>query len=170
MSVKVYMSFFHSNWLTRSRPMDSKCSHLLPHWHLCSSHRGCLSPCWRWEMNRPGTCAAQTQTGSKEGILSHLRTCPLVWKRALLWQSTDHYQETTVQNKRPICFVHKHEERRENMIITKISTKDKNSKFSFTAAICGITLTDIVYISVTIAMIDSLMILNSLEKENSRLD
>lgn len=39
---------------------------------------------WRWEWNRSGVCAAQTQTGSKEGIMSHLRCRPLVWKHALL--------------------------------------------------------------------------------------
>lgn len=87
-SVEMCMRFFffiHSNWLTRSRPTDSKCSRLLFHWHLCSS-RPWLSRShhWRWEWNRSGVCAAQTQTGSKEGIMSHLRCRPLVWKRALL--------------------------------------------------------------------------------------
>lgn len=45
---------------------------------LSQSHR------WRWEWKRSGVCAAQTQTGSKEGTMSHLQCRPLVWKRALL--------------------------------------------------------------------------------------
>lgn len=80
-------------------------------------------PRWRWEWNRPGMCAAQTQTGSKEEIVLHLWTHPL-----LRWSTmSDHYEETTVRMK-GACFVQKHEERNEIMISKKILAKKRRKK------------------------------------------
>lgn len=124
---------------------------------------------WRWEWNRPRMCAAQTLTGSKEGIMSHLRTRSLVWKQALLRWSTvsDHYKETTVRMNSD-CFVQKHEEIREIMIATKILAKTKilNSvwQLPFVALHWLILSISVLLLAMNYSS------LNSLEKENSRLD
>lgn len=78
------------------------------------------SRCWRWEWNRPGICAAQTQTGR---IVSHLwMQPPLRWTTV-----SDHYEETTVRMK-GACFVQKHDEKREIMIAKRILAKKINKQ------------------------------------------
>lgn len=61
----VYEFFFHSSWLTRSRPMDSKWSHQLG---FLSPHAG------------GGIVTDQTlkHNSSKDGIVSHFQACPFV--------------------------------------------------------------------------------------------